>query len=100
MTRQHVVEKLQRAWWVIGVIAALGGALGVRVLLPAQEIAAYRAHDLLQDTILAQTKEALRAHAEDEARKIEKVQTQVDRLIAGMCAKERDRMARVAFGCP
>ncbi len=84
--------EVQRAWWVIGAAGGLVATLGFQTLPPSRRLEAVERVNARQDSVFA-----AEAGAQREA--LDTIRRQLGQLLAGQCAKERDRMARVVYGC-
>jgi len=82
----------QRLWWVLGAIGGLVAMLGFQTLSPSRRLAAVERVNARQDSVFA-----VQVAAHREA--LDTIRHQLAQLLAGQCVKERDRMARVLFGC-
>ena len=83
---------MQRAWWMVGVLGGLVVTLGFQLLSPSRRLSDVERENARQDSVIAAG-----ALAQREA--LDTIRRQVGQLLAGQCVKERDRMARVVFGC-
>ncbi len=84
--------EMQRAWWVLGLAAGLVATLGFQTFPPARRLAAVEAANARQDSAFA-------AEAAGQREALEGIRRQLGQLLAGQCAKEKDGMARVLYGC-
>ena len=84
--------ELQRAWWVVGVAGGLVATLGFQTLPPSRRLAAIEAVNVRQDSAFAHEVVQQRVA-------LDTIRRQLGQLLAGQCAKERDGMARVLYGC-
>ena len=84
--------ELQRAWWVVGAVGGLVAALGFQTLPPSRRLEAVERVNARQDSVFA-----VEAGAQREA--LDTIRRQLGQLLAGQCAKEKDGMARVLYGC-
>jgi hypothetical protein len=82
----------QRLWWALGAIGGLVAMLGFQTLSPSRRLAAVERVNARQDSVFA-----VQVAAQREA--LDTIRHQLGQLLAGQCVKERDRMARVVFGC-
>ena len=99
MTRQQVSQQLQRYWYIASLVAAAAGSMGTTYLLPGERLAKIEATDLRQDSVAAQMRADFDQHVRDKQASLERIEARFDRLLAGTCIKERDRMTRQAYGC-
>lgn len=83
---------MQRGWWLVGVAGAFIATLGFQALPPARRLDTIEAVNARQDSAFA-----LQAAAQRVA--LDTIRRQLGQLLAGQCAKERDGMARVLYGC-
>ncbi|MBK8059501.1 MAG: hypothetical protein IPK33_17070 [Gemmatimonadetes bacterium] len=88
----RALPEVQRAWWALGLAAGVVGMLGFQAYPPGRRLDAIEATNTRQDSAFAT--EVL---AQREA--LDTIRRQLGQLLAGQCAKERDRMARVLYGC-
>ena len=84
--------ELQRAWWVVGVAGGLVATLGFQTFPPSRRLAAIEAVNVRQDSAFAHEVVQQRVA-------LDTIRRQLGQLLAGQCAKERDGMARVLYGC-
>ncbi len=83
---------LQRAWWLIGVASALIATLGFQTLPPSRRLTEIEQVNTRQDSLIA-----WQTRTQSEA--LDTIRRQLGQLLAGQCAKERDRMARLLYEC-
>lgn len=83
---------LQRGWWLIGLAGTFVATLGFQALPPARRLDAIEAVNARQDSAFASQAAAQRVA-------LDTIRRQLGQLLAGQCAKERDGMARVLYGC-
>lgn len=88
-----VVGQLQHGWKVVGIVAAVVATLGFQMLSPSRRMERLEAANARQDSLFA-------AQSVAQQRTLDTIRRQLGQLIAGQCAKERDRMARLLYGCP
>ncbi len=93
------VADLQRGWWVLGIAGTLVGALGFQALPPARRLALLESVNARQDSVNASQDSVLAAHQRVEREALDSINRQLGQLLAGQCAKERDRMARLLYAC-
>lgn len=89
---EHAFRTVQRGWWIAGILAGLVGALGVEALPPSTRLAAVERANVRQDSLFS-------ARSAAQQQRLGIIRRQVGQLLTGQCAKERDRMARVVYGC-
>lgn len=82
----------QRAWWALALAGGLVAMLGFQTLPPSRRLDAIEAANARQDSVFA-----IQAAAQRVA--LDTIRRQLGQLLAGQCAKERDGMARVFYGC-
>jgi hypothetical protein len=83
---------LQRTWWGAGAIAGLVATLGFQTFSPSRRLADVEAVNARQDsTFVAETARQREA--------LDTIRRQLGLLLAGQCAKERDRLARLLYEC-
>lgn len=97
---------LQKGWWLVALVAAGIGALGFQTLPPARRLAAVEAAavrlDSVDGTLERRNKEqdlVQQEHQRTERAVLDSISRQLGQLLAGQCAKERDRMARLLYDC-
>lgn len=90
---RDVVGQLQQGWKVMGILVAVVAALGFQMLSPSRRMERLEATNARQDSLFAEQSIA-------QQRTLDTIRRQLGQLIAGQCAKERDRMARLLYGCP
>lgn len=100
MTRATLVDRLKNGWWIVSLVSAMLASMGTTWLSPAARISKLERHDALQDTLIVIQRNDFERHVADKQRTLEQITERFDRFLAGQCAKERDRMARLAYGCP
>ncbi|MEP7384717.1 MAG: hypothetical protein ABI910_23810, partial [Gemmatimonadota bacterium] len=83
---------LQRAWWVLGAIGGLVVTLGFQTFSPSRRLAAVEAVNARQDSMMV-------AESAGQRESLASIRRQLGQLLAGQCAKERDRMARLLYEC-
>jgi len=88
----YAFRTVQRGWWIAGILAGLVGALGFQALPPSARLAAVERANVRQDSLFT-------ARSAAQQQTLDTIRRQVGQLLAGQCAKERDRMARVVYGC-
>ena len=88
-----VLSVLQRGWWLVGLVGAMVAMLGFQALSPSRRLAVVEQVNARQDSMFA-------AQTVAQQRTLDTIRRQLSQLIAGQCAKERDRMARLLYGCP
>lgn len=86
------LTELQRGWWAIGLAGTFVATLGFQALPPARRLDAIEAANARQDS-------ALTAQSVAQRVALDTIRRQLGQLLAGQCAKERDGMARVLYGC-
>lgn len=99
MTRAQFATNLRDHKWVFSAVVVVAGALGVQAVLPGPRLQAVERHNIRQDSILQTHERSLEAYKAEQSRTLNEIQDQMSRLIAGQCVKERDRMARIVYGC-
>ncbi|MEP7380948.1 MAG: hypothetical protein ABI910_04640 [Gemmatimonadota bacterium] len=77
---------------MIAVITGLIATLGFQTFSPSRRLAAVEAVNARQDSVMS-------AESAAQRESLETIRRQVGQLLAGQCAKEQDRMARVVYGC-
>ncbi len=85
---------------MLGIVGTLVGALGFQTLPPARRLVALETARARHDVVDARQDSVLAAFVREQQRAFEGINRQLGQLIAGQCAKERDRMARLVYGCP
>ena len=90
--RLQTLGDLQKAWWVVGIAGTLVAALGFQAMPPARRLAAVESANARQDSVLT-------AHVIQERAALDSVNRRLGQLLAGQCAKERDRLVRVLYAC-
>lgn len=100
------VPSLQRAWWVIGLGFAAIGGLGFQAYSPSRRFGAVEAAVTRHDSVHVALQRALRlrdsvfeVHQQRERYALDSINQQLGQLLLGQCATERDRMARLFYGC-
>ena len=83
---------MQRGWWAIALAGTLVATLGFQTFPPARRLDAIEAANARQDSAFA-------AQAAQQRAALDTIQRRLGQLLAGQCAKERDGMARVLYGC-
>ena len=83
---------LQRSWWALGLAGAFVATLGFQAFPPSRRLDAIEAVNARQDS-------AFVAQAAEQGVALDTIRRQLGQLLAGQCAKERDGMARVLYGC-
>ena len=86
------VQHVQRAWWAVGAAGGLVATLGFQTLPPSRRLEGVERVNARQDSAFA-------AEAAAQREALDTIRRQLGQLLAGQCAKERDRMARVVYGC-
>jgi len=86
------MPELQRAWWALGLAAGVVGMLGFQTFPPSRRLDAIERVNARQDSAFA-------AEAQAQRVALDTIRRQLGQLLAGQCAKERDGMARVLYGC-
>ncbi len=86
------LPEVQRAWWALGLAAGLVATLGFQTLPPSRRLDAIEAANARQDSVFA-------VQAAEQRVALDTIRRQLGQLLAGQCAKERDGMARVFYGC-
>lgn len=99
MTRRDMIADLQRHWWAVGLLGTLIGALGFQTLSPARRLDAVEQQQAAQMRVDARQDSAFAAHVRDKQHTLDDIQRQLNALIAGQCIKEKNAVARVAYGC-
>jgi len=77
---------------MVGIVAGLVVTLGFQTFSPSRRFAELEATNARQDSAFA-------AQVEVQRVALDTIRRQLGQLLAGQCVKERDRMARVVFGC-
>ncbi|MBK9980275.1 MAG: hypothetical protein IPP20_20615 [Gemmatimonadetes bacterium] len=90
--RLAIIPEVQRAWWAIGIAAGFVATLGFQTFPPSRRLDAIEAANARQDSVFA-------AEAAVQREALESIRRQLGQLLAGQCAKEKDGMARVLYGC-
>ena len=90
--RWRSMSELQRAWWALGLAAGVVGMLGFQTFPPSRRLDAIERVNARQDSAFA-------AEAQAQRVALDTIRRQLGQLLAGQCAKERDGMARVLYGC-
>jgi len=85
-------SRLQRTWWGAGVIAGLVATLGFQTFSPSRRLADVEAVNARQDSTMV-------AESAHQREALDTIRRQLGLLLAGQCAKERDRMARLLYEC-
>ncbi|MFN8670399.1 MAG: hypothetical protein U0164_24685 [Gemmatimonadaceae bacterium] len=88
----RAVPEVQRAWWALGLAAGVVGMLGFQAYPPARRLDAIEQVNARQDSAFA-------AQAVEQRVALDTIRRQLGQLLAGQCAKEKDGMARVLYGC-
>ncbi|MFN8670252.1 MAG: hypothetical protein U0164_23940 [Gemmatimonadaceae bacterium] len=88
----RALSDVQRAWWALGLAAGVVGMLGFQTFPPSQRLDAIERVNARQDSAFA-------AQAVEQRVALDTIRRQLGQLLAGQCAKERDGMARVLYGC-
>lgn len=83
---------VQRAWWGAGAIAGLVVSLGFQTLSPSRRLAEVEEVNARQDSTIV-------AESARQREALDGIRRQLGLLLAGQCAKERDRMARLLYEC-
>lgn len=81
-------------------------ALGFQTLPPSRRLASVEAVNAHQDSVErlldqknAAQDSAFAAHQRSQRLALDSINRQLGQLLAGQCAKERDHMARLLYGC-
>ncbi len=93
------VPRLQQAWWAVGILASLVGVLGFQASSPSRRLGGLERMVARSDSVNLRQDSVFAAHARAERLLLDSIQRQLGQLLAGQCVKERDRMARVVYGC-
>jgi hypothetical protein len=94
-----LLVELQRGWWLIGLVGALVGVLGFQTLPPSRRLVLLEGQQARQASVDLRQDSALAAHVRETQRALDGINRQLSQLIEGQCVKERDRMARIVYGC-
>jgi len=76
----------------LGVAAGLVATLGFQTFPPSRRLAEVERANARQDSAFA-------AEVVAQREALDTIRRQLGQLLAGQCAKERDGMARVLYGC-
>jgi hypothetical protein len=87
-----IFGEVQRVWWFVGLAAGLIVTLGFQALSPSSRLAMVELANARQDSLFA-------AESAMQRQTLDTIRRQVGQLLAGQCAKERDRMARLLYDC-
>ncbi len=100
------VADLQKGWWVLGIAGTVVGALGFQTLPPSRRLAAMEQVNVRQDSAShalesrnASQDSVMAEHQRAERLALDSINRRLGQLLAGQCAKERDRMARLLYAC-
>jgi len=88
----RALSDVQRTWWALGLAAGVVGMLGFQTFPPSRRLDAIERVNARQDS-------AFVAQAVEQRVALDTIRRQLGQLLAGQCAKERDGMARVLYGC-
>lgn len=100
------VPSLQRAWWVIGLVVTAIGGLGFQAYPPSRRFGAMEQAVARHDSVHVVLQQAFQVrdsvfelHQLRERLALDSINQQLGQLLLGQCATERDRMARLLYGC-
>jgi len=85
----------QLSWLVSALVTATGAlvvTLGFQTLSPSKRLAAIETNNARQDSLIV-------AESMIQRQALDTIRRQLGQLLAGQCAKERDRMARLLYEC-